>query len=312
MSENSLKERNEIPTNRKNNILYLIGGSGFVGKNIIKKLYKNYEISVFDQYIDDIFFKDFKNVTPFKIDLANDIIPYSLPDPDFIINLASVVTAERDLNLFDSLINSNLKILLNLYERFKNSDALKLFIQFGSSEEYGNEGSPFKETMREKPVSPYALIKQLTTNTALMLNTNYGFPTCVVRPGNLYGEGQPKNKFIPYIIEKLQNNETLEVTPCEQKRDFIEIKAFVDILGKLLVNYKKCIGEIINVSSGKSVTLKSLIEFYKSEFSSASDIKYGALPYREGEAMDLCCDITKLQSIINTFDKNLLEKTCLK
>lgn len=124
--------------------------------------------------------------------MVADKIPSEIIAPDYIINLASIVTAERDLSLFDELISSNLKVLLNLYERFKDTSSLKLFIQFGSSEEYGSISSPFKEENREYPNSPYALVKQLTTNTALMLHRNYGFPAMVVRPGNLFGPGQNK------------------------------------------------------------------------------------------------------------------------
>ncbi|MCH5230086.1 MAG: NAD(P)-dependent oxidoreductase [Muribaculaceae bacterium] len=282
-----------------NKKLFLIGGSGFIGKNLIETLENEFQITVFDKFIDEIFFAEHPEVTTHKIELDKDLIPEEIPSPDFIINLASIVTAERDLSLFDGMINSNLKVLLNLYERFKDDKNLKLFIQFGSSEEYGNEGAPFKEDMREHPNSPYALVKQLTTNTALMLYRNYQFPVCVIRPGNLYGKYQNPSKFIPYIIGKLKNNEILEVTPCEQRRDFIEARDFSLKIKSLLENYKKCIGEIINVSSGKSISLKELIEKYKEEFNSSSDINYGALPYREGEAMNLSCDISKFTSIIN-------------
>lgn len=278
--------------------LYLIGGSGFIGKNLIEVLENSYEITVLDKYLDEDFFEKHPNVSTFKIESDKELIPSHFPDPDFIINLASIVTAERDLSLFAEMIDSNLRVLLNLYERFSNDKNLKLFIQFGTSEEYGNEGAPFKESMREQPNSPYALVKQLTTNTALMLYRNFGFPVCVVRPGNLYGKFQNPSKFVPYVISKLKRNETLEVTPCEQKRDFIEVKTFCSLIGKLLNNFSKCVGEIINVSSGTSVSLKSLIENYKKENNSSSDVKYGAIPYREGEAMNLCCDITKLNEII--------------
>lgn len=64
----------------------------------------------------------------------------------------------------------------------KGNFSLKLFIQFGSSEEYGAKISPFKEEEREYPSSPYALVKQLTTNTAMMLYYNYNFPVMVVVP----------------------------------------------------------------------------------------------------------------------------------
>ena len=196
------------------------------------------------------------------------------------------------------MIASNLKVLLNLYERFKNDKQLKLFVQFGSSEEYGNDGSPFSESMREEPNSPYALVKQLTTNTAMMLHRNYDFPIMVVRPGNLFGPLQGKSKFFPYVIESLKKGEPLNVTPCEQKRDFIYADDFAWEIEKLLENSEKAIGEIVNVSSGESISLKEIIEKCRKVTKSTSQVNYGALPYRENEMMDLKCSVAKLESII--------------
>ena len=279
--------------------LYIIGGNGFLGKNMVDCLYNKYKITVFDKCIDTGFFLNPGKAVTVKMDMTNEYIPAIYPAPDYIVNLTSIVTAEREITLFDDLINTNLKVLLRLFERFKDDRALKLFVQFGSAEEYGNAGIPFYENMRERPNSPYALVKQLTTNTGLMLYKNYSFPLTVVRPGNLFGPGQSENKFIPYIIYKLKKNDSLEVTACEQKRDFIHTADFVDLFDKLLDYPSRCMGEIINISSGKSVSLKSIIEFCKSELSSDSIINYGALPYRADEIMDFRCDISKMQNIIN-------------
>lgn len=279
------------------NTVFLIGGSGFIGKNLVEYLSASYHIVVIDKYIDDEFFKAHPSIETLKMDLVNEIIPSSFKSPDFIINLASIVTAERDFSLFDGLISSNLKVLLNLFERFKDDKHLKLFIQFGSSEEYGNEGSPFVETSREEPNSPYALVKQLTVNTALMLHGNYGFPAMVVRPGNLFGKYQNKTKFIPYIISQLQEGNPINVTPCEQKRDFIYASDFAWCIGELIANYQKCPGQIVNVASGESVSLKSIIETCKAVIGKDADIHYGALPYRENEVMDLKCSVDKFSKI---------------
>ena len=278
--------------------LFLIGGSGFIGKNLVRYLHDKYAISVCDKFIDDSSFAGYPDVKTSLIELDKDRIPVDVEAPDYIINLASIVTAERDLSLFDSMIASNLKVLLNLYERFKEDTKLKLFIQFGSSEEYGNEGSPFQETMREEPGSPYALVKQLTTNTAMMLHRNYAFPIMVVRPGNLFGPLQGGRKFIPYVIDSLKQNAPLNVTPCEQKRDFIYADDFAWAVGQLLEHSSKAVGEIINVSSGESISLKAIIEHCKEMIGSSSTVNYGAIPYRENEMMDLRCSVAKLEAII--------------
>lgn len=278
--------------------LYIIGGSGFVGKNMVRILHDRYAISVFDKFIDKEYFATYPDVTCYTMELDKELISRDLPIPKYIINLASIVTAERDLSLFDAMIQSNLKVLLNLYERFKEDKSLKLFIQFGSSEEYGEIKSPFYESSREEPNSPYALVKQLTTNTAMMLHRNYAFPIMVVRPGNLFGPLQNKSKFIPYVIEQLRTNQPLNVTPCEQKRDFIYIDDFIEGIRQILLHSQRANGEIINIGSGKSISLKNIIEICKAELNSKSIINYGALPYRKNEVMDLCCSMDKYFEII--------------
>lgn len=292
--------------------LFLIGGSGFIGKNLVRCLHEQYAISVYDKFIDKEYFSHYPDVSINLIELDKDKINERVEAPDYIVNLASIVTAERDLSLFDCMIASNLKVLLNLYERFKDETKLKLFIQFGSSEEYGNDGSPFEETMREEPNSPYALVKQLTTNAAMMLHRNYSFPIMVVRPGNLFGPLQGGTKFIPYVIDSLKQNAPLNVTPCEQKRDFIFADDFAWAIGELLKNHQKAVGQIVNVSSGESLSLKSIIEYCRKLIGSKSEVNYGAIPYRENEMMDLRCSVSKLESIIGQpikFDMlNRLEK----
>ena len=281
-----------------NKTLFLIGGGGFIGKNMVKYLSETYAITVFDKTIDANFFTKYPHVKTHEIDLVEDLIPNDVKAPNFIINLASIVSAERDMSLFDALISTNLKILLNLFKRFRDEASLELFIQFGSSEEYGSEHSPFIETQREIPTSPYALVKQLSVNTAMMLYRDFGFPAMAIRPGNVFGPMQVKSKFIPYVIDRLIKNEPLAVTPCEQKRDTLYIDDFCWCIAELLKHPDQCKGEIVNVSSGDSIELKRVIELAKDYLHSKSDIHYGALPYRANEVMDLRCSVDKLSSII--------------
>ena len=290
--------------------IIITGGFGFIGKNLIDFLSLKYKIVVLDKYIDKKFLKKHIDLNYYEYDFFKDnnikeIIEKE--NPNYIINLISIVSAERNMNIFNDMIQVNLNILLKLYEASKGLKGLKLFLQFGSGEEYGNINSPFKESDREDPNSPYALAKQLTTNTAIMLNKNYDFPSMVVRPGNLFGKYQSNNKFIPYIINQLFENKNIETTPGEQKRDFIYAVDFGRGINLILENHSNLLGEIINLSSGKSISLKEIILFCKGYINSNSELEFGKIPYRKNEMMDFKLDMSKLKDKTNVnFDVDIL------
>lgn len=76
--------------------LFLIGGGGFIGKNMVRCLSKDYDITVFDKYIDVEYFSSLQfPVKTKEMDLVKEKIPYYVKTPNYIINLASIVSAER-------------------------------------------------------------------------------------------------------------------------------------------------------------------------------------------------------------------------
>lgn len=283
------------------NKIIIFGGCGFIGKNLSKYLKKFYDVVVIDKYIDKLFLKEnkirFYQYDFEDIDKLREII--NLEKTEYVINLISYVTSVRELGLFPKMLNTNLDILLKIYEATKELENLKLVMQFGSGEEYGNIQAPFNEKMKEEPVSPYAIAKLITTNTALMLNKNYNYPICVIRPSNLFGKYQSKDKFIPYIVEKLKSNQEILTTYGEQKRDFIHIDDFIQIIKELLEKNNLVKGEVINVGSGISIALKEIILNLKEKLNSKSEIRFGAIPYRENEMKDFCLDISKLENILS-------------
>jgi nucleoside-diphosphate-sugar epimerase len=63
------------------------------------------------------------------------------------------------------------------------------------------------------------------------------------------------------VIDCLKNNLALNVSFSEQKRDFIYVEDFAYCIYKLIENYNQCIGQIVNVSSFESISLKEIIKF---------------------------------------------------
>ncbi|MDD4969927.1 MAG: NAD-dependent epimerase/dehydratase family protein [Paludibacter sp.] len=290
--------------------VYIIGGSGFIGKHISVFLSEYYDVIIFDKIIDRDYFTLYPTIKCYELDVVTNLIPPAFETPSFILNLAStLVTATRELKDLDQVISENVKIVMNLYDRFHNQNTLKLFIQFGSIEEYGNGQSPYVEEQREIPNSTYGILKQTTSNLALLLQSNQGFPAMVVRPGNLFGKYQNDQRFVSYLFNQLKQNKTVEVTLCEQKRDFIYVVDFVRIIQKILKRYEVFVGEIVNVSSGESIQLKQILEQMKSLLASTSEILYGEIPYRENEPMDLRCSVIKIEKLLGEpMKKNTMKR----
>jgi len=293
----------------KNKKILITGSNGFVGRNLVEKL------SEYDCYVYGIGVEDTnknQGINYYKCDITNhNNLKKIILDikPNYVFNLAAIVTAARDYSLTGKMIDLHIKTLFNFYEILKEEDFLDLFINFGSTEEYGDyDGKAFKEDFFEKSNSPYAATKTAAVHLAYMFGHNEKFPIISVRPGVLFGEYQDENKFVQYVINQLKNNNDLKMTPGEQTRDFIYIQTFIELLLELIQSNDYSFGDIYNIASGESLSLKEFVLTLKDILKSESKINFGALEYRENEIMNFNVSIEKLKNTINrTIDINLKE-----
>jgi len=286
-----------------NNKRVLITGSeGFVGQNLIdfflkqnsyifgldkikKKSDKNYISATFD-------LNDFKLLKKWLEDIK----------PDYIINLASIVGAERDFKNYDELVDINFNLIFNFYKAINQAKlTIKLFINFGSIEEYGDYGLNYcREDSWEKSNSLYSLTKTAGSRLIYMLSKNENFPAITIRPSMLFGELQRKTKFFPYLINSLKNDDDIFLTHCSQTRDLLYIKRFCQMLLQLISSENYESGEIFNISTGIEIELKEVVMHIKKRFpGSKSKIFFGAKEYRKNEPMHQRISNKKIKKIIN-------------
>ena len=113
----------------------------------------------------------------------------------------------------------------------------------------------------------------------------------------IFGEGQNKNRFLPYLIDNCINNRDFKVTKGEQIRDYLYIKDFNLALVKAF-NNQSAYGEVFNIASGFPISIKEVTESVKEIVGKGNPI-YGGIDYREGESMKLFANITKAKEILN-------------
>ena len=241
--------------------ILILGAGGFVGKNLAEVLCHRVNAELFGGDRRRLAQGSFKNVYVSDLNNISDMkrILESVK-PHIVINLASIVTAGRDYTLFRDMLKINVEALYTLYGLLHEQNDFELFVNMGTSEEYGDYGGiPCEEIFLEKPASPYAVTKVAGTKFISMISKNERFPAITVRPCVLFGEYQPIDKFMPYVIDSMLSGIDLELTSCEQTRDFLEVKRFCGYLIDLIESGKYKAGEVYNISSGIEFSLKEIV-----------------------------------------------------
>jgi nucleoside-diphosphate-sugar epimerase len=109
---------------------------------------------------------------------------------------------------------------------------------------------------------------------------------------HIFGPGDNSDKFVPSVItDILSGTSFLNTTPGEQRRDFIFIRDVVSAYEIVLDNYSTLIQREsrfweADVGTGKSISLREFLTLICLLTECNTDIRFGALPYREGEIMD--------------------------
>ncbi len=277
----------------KNKKILIIGGTGFLGFHISQSLLKrNCEIvSVSLNKPKKI--RKLNNVIYINFDISKIKNFYKLKNYsfDYVINLGGYVnhTDRHEVKEFHYIG------VKNLYEHFKRKN-LNLFIQVGSSLEYGKQKKPHKENIKCIPNGIYGKYKNKATNFLLGKYKKNKFPVSILRFYQVYGPKQDLNRFIPLLIKSCVDKVFLDTSTGNQKRDFLYISDAVSAFIKTIES-KKSKGEIFNIGYGQSIRLKKIMSYVGSKTKFFSP-RYGKVRLRKEENLDVYPDIKKAKKIL--------------
>jgi nucleoside-diphosphate-sugar epimerase len=260
--------------NKKNKIL-VVGGTGFIGFNILKYFLKKkfivYSLSKNKPQTK----RNIKNVNYLYGDISNykNILFLKKINFNYVINCGGYVN-HKDRNEIKKNHYIGCK---NLYKVFEYQQINK-FIQIGSSLEYGKIESPQKETSQAKVNGYYGQYK-LAASKYLMSKKN--FPFVILRLYQLYGPYQDSNRFIPFIINNSLNDKKFPCSESTQFRDFLFIDDLMLAIFKSLKN-NNLKRKIINIGYGRPIQLKTVINFIMNKIKKGKP-KYGLIAMRPEE-----------------------------
>ena len=215
-----------------NKTILVTGAAGFIGSNLVKRLFKDYTgttivgIDNMNAYYDESL-KDYrvdelnKSVpagTTWKF-VKGDIADKAAIDAlfaeykfDVVVNLAAQAGVRYSIENPDAYIQSNMIGFYNILEACRHNPVAHLVYASSSSVYGGNKKVPFSTDDRvDNPVSLYAATKKSNELFAHCYSKLYNIPTTGLRFFTVYGPaGRPDMAYFGFT-NKLLKGETIQI-----------------------------------------------------------------------------------------------------
>ncbi len=156
-------------------------------------------------------------------------------------------------SIFDSTFN-----LINECKKYK----FNIFVNTGSSSEYGFKKKKMKESDVLVPNSYYSAFKSSVSLYCQFESINSNIQIITVRPFHVYGPFERPTRLIPVLIKKMLSNKKISLVSPKISRDLIHVDDLIRFYIKI-ANKKNLIGEIFNLGSGKKYTIKDIYNSLK-------------------------------------------------
>ena len=238
--------------------IIITGCAGFIGSHVTEEFlsagynvigidsltYAGKESNMSSFFMNQNFNFERKNINQ-KLDIIGLINNHEV---EWIINLAAETHVDNSIKDDMEFITTNIIGVRNLLQACMETNCKLL--HFSTDEVYGvADDKSFTEESPLKPKNPYSASKASADHMIQSYANTHGTKSIIVRPSNNFGLRQDSEKFLPTIIESLENDRKIPVYgKGEQIREWTHVANTAKATRFILENSP--IGETYNITSG--------------------------------------------------------------
>jgi UDP-glucose 4-epimerase len=249
----------------KNKKIFITGGAGFIANTLMGRLINDNEIVAFDNFHRDTLTSSAYAEHPNLKVIRGDVLDYEnvykgMAKSDIVVHAAAIAGIDTVIKKPTKTMRVNMIGTANVLEAAKQNRVKDRFIDFSSSEVFGNHA--FKSKENDETVAgsagearwTYAVSKLAGEHLSMAYCKEFGLPVVSIRPFNVYGPGQTGEGAIQVFIKKALKNEEIYIYgDGSQIRAWCFIDDFVEGLMECL-EHPNAIGESFNIGNARAVT----------------------------------------------------------
>jgi nucleoside-diphosphate-sugar epimerase len=294
-----------------NKHILVTGGAGFIGSHVVEKLVAlGSHVTVLDNLSTGTLanLQHLYHTIRFIKATITDPTAYqhAVADSTLVIHLAALASVPACTEQPLVAHMTNITGTLALLEAARQAH-LERFLFASSSAVYGNCALPCHEDMTPQPQSFYGLLKLFGERYVQHYAQTYSLNALSLRFFNVFGPRQnadsPHAGVIAQWRKKIAAGEQITLSgDGSQTRDFIPVTFVADTIIKLASLPDRYLrGDAVNIASGKSTSLTTLLSQLVGEFPSYNlPICYS--PKRQGDIDHSSADCKKLMQLLAAID----------
>lgn len=193
---------------------------------------------------------------------------------------------------------SNILGVLNIMEAAKDAGVQKVIMASTGGAMYGNKPTPFNETMREEPLSPYGVSKRSGELYLNYYHEQYGIPYVVLRYANVYGPRQNphgESGVIAIFSEMIHQGKTPVINgDGTHTRDYVFVS---DVVRANVLALQTSYVGALNIGTQTEISTNEVFAKVVAEFGVTMEATHG--PERPGEQVTSCLAYQKATEVLS-------------